>query len=87
MKREQIKAQLVEIITNNCNSDEMPDDYSGKSLIEDIGMDSVALMQMVVDMEEQFSISFDNTENLLELLDDFDILLDTVVEMAGGVYE
>lgn len=85
--------KITEIILSNCNIDEAdwPDDVQGLSLTEDLEYDSLCFMNLIVELEKEFSISFDDTELLIDNLDDCSKLIDYVCELVkeqednGGV--
>ncbi len=74
MNREEIKVILDKIIAE-CNQDNSCTEYEGKSMIRDLEMDSVSLVQMLAEVEERFGISLDDCEDFIELMDSYDRLL------------
>lgn len=87
MDRNSIENILYGIIAQNC--DEIPgiEEMHGKSIIEDLGLDSVTLMQIVAEVEERFAVSLEESGSLLELLDDFDELTDYLVSESEAAHE
>ncbi|MBE5922745.1 MAG: hypothetical protein E7269_08335 [Lachnospiraceae bacterium] len=82
----QIKSKLNQLILEHCEEDHKKDlSFEGKSIVDDFDMDSVSLMALLVDIEESFEVSFDTTDNLLELLDDFDDFLEYLCELMETV--
>jgi acyl carrier protein len=62
---EKIKQIIYSIIGNDdCNSS-ITDD---SDLINDIGMDSIQIMQLVVELENEFNIEFDDDDLVMENL-------------------
>lgn len=73
--------QLISAISD----DQLEDtDFTGKSIIDDLKFDSVALMQLVAEIEEHFGVELDTSESLLELLDSYDELVEYLVKESGG---
>ena len=61
----------------NVVSEEMTlKEFKGKSLIDDLQLDSVALMELAAEIEERFGIHLDEAPSLLELFDNYDKLLE-----------
>lgn len=61
----------------NIVSEEMTlKEFKGKSLIDDLQLDSVALMELAAEIEERFGINLDEAPSLLELFDNYDKLLE-----------
>lgn len=61
----------------NIVSEEMTlKEFKGKSLIDDLQLDSVALMELAAEIEERFGIHLDEAPSLLELFDNYDELLE-----------
>lgn len=67
-----MKARIIEIVINNSNLEEAerPTNIVGLSLSDDLGYDSICFMNLIVELETEFNISFDDTELLLDNLDD-----------------
>lgn len=57
--------------------------FEGKSIVEDLGFDSVSLMQLVMEIEETLGVSLDESGSLLELLDSYDELLEFLISEGG----
>ena len=72
----QIIAEIVEQ-TNVLNNP------TGKSLIDDLQLDSVALMELAAEIEERFGIHLDEAPSLLELFDNYDKLLEYLQQNAA----
>lgn len=87
------KDKIIKIILENSSIDESerPADIAGLSLSDDLEYDSLCFMNMIVDLETELGISFDDTELLLENLDDCTKLIGHVLELIkekqqnGGV--
>ena len=64
MENKIIKNKLVEIIKNNVSIfNEDIDITESTDIINDLDMDSVMLMQLVIDIEDNFKIVFDDDMN------------------------
>lgn len=63
MTREEIKARLKEMLIErlflNMTPDQIPDD---EPLMETLGIDSVALFEVVVGLEDEFGITLEESE-------------------------
>ena len=67
----------------NIVSEEMTlKEFKGKSLIDDLQLDSVALMELAAEIEERFGINLDEAPSLLELFDNYDKLLEYLQQNA-----
>lgn len=74
MKHE-IKELLVERLFLRVKPEEIPDDAS---LMETLGIDSVALFELVVGLEDVYGITFDEQEFRLSLFQNVDSIADFV---------
>lgn len=85
--------KIVKIVLANSNLDEAdrPTDIVGLSLCDDLEYDSLCFMNMIVELETELGISFDDAELLLENLDDCTKLIEHVLalvkekQLNGGV--
>ncbi len=78
----EIQRKLDEIIKTYIENNQ-DDSYFGKSLISDIKLDSVSLMEVIAEIEDKFDFSFGFDENLIELLDNYDRLLEYIYKRVG----
>lgn len=78
----EIQRKLDEIIKKYIENNQ-DDSYFGKSLISDIKLDSVSLMEVIAEIEDKFDFSFGFDENLIELLDNYDRLLEYIYKRVG----
>lgn len=69
-----MEEKLKEVLQSVTGND-WKEDCHGKSLIEDLALDSVALMQLAAELEEKFNVNLDEAPSLLELFDSYDKLL------------
>jgi len=73
---------LYTIIENQLSTPhELNDDIR---LIEDLGMDSLALMSLVLDIEDEYDISFDDGNLLFENFNRIGDLKNIIKELQGG---
>lgn len=86
MNNEDIKQILNMLIVKNSLEEMSDTSFEGKSIIEDLGFDSVSLIQLVTEIEETFGVDMDESGSLLELLDSYDELVDYLTERKG-VYQ
>lgn len=82
MNMNEVQRKLNEII-QRYSENTQTDSYSGKSLISDIKLDSVALMEVIAEIEDKFGFSFGLDENLIELFDNYDRLLEYLHKRMG----
>lgn len=78
---------LIEIIKVNASN--MPEDYiisSDTKLIEDLKYDSVDLMQLIIDMEEEFGIDFMNCDILTEKINTPQSLMELILSVKEKDY-
>ena len=83
MNKKQIQ-HILNAIMRNIVSEEMTlKEFKGKSLIDDLQLDSVALMELAAEIEERFGIHLDEAPSLLELFDNYDKLLEYLQQNAA----
>lgn len=76
MNKKQIQHILNGIMRNIVSEEMTLKEFKGKSLIDDLQLDSVALMEPAAEIEERFGIHLDEAPSLLELFDNYDKLLE-----------
>ena len=77
------KKHILNGIMRNIVSEEMTlKEFKGKSLIDELQLDSVALMELAAEIEERFGIHLDEAPSLLELFDNYDKLLEYLQQNA-----
>lgn len=76
MNKKQIQHILNGIMRNIVSEEMTLKEFKGKSLIDDLQLDSVALMELAAEIEERFGIHLDEAPSLLELFDNYDKLLE-----------
>lgn len=82
MNMNEVQRKLNEII-QKYSENTQADSYFGKSLISDIKLDSVSLMEVIAEIEDKFGFSFGLDENLIELFDNYDRLLEYLHKKMG----
>ena len=83
MNKKQIQHILNGIMRNIVSEDMTLKEFKGKSLIDDLQLDSVALMELAAEIEERFGIHLDEAPSLLELFDNYDKLLEYLQQNAA----
>ena len=73
--KQQIKEMIVERLFLDADPAEMGDD---ENLMENYGIDSVNLFEIVVGLEEQFEISFEDEDFSVDLFANVNSLVDFV---------
>lgn len=72
-----LKQQLDEIIRQQCKEEyKKRESFEGLDLINDLELDSVALMQIIVDVEEKFGIEIDIEEYGIEIFSEYNHLIE-----------
>ncbi len=74
---------LIGIIKENASN--MPKDYiitSDTKLIEDLKYDSVDLMQLIIDIEDEFVVDFMNCDILAEKIDTPRSLMELILSVS-----
>lgn len=77
-----IQTGLNQIIAEIVEQTNVLNNPTGKSLIDDLQLDSVALMELAAEIEERFGINLDEAPSLLELFDNYDKLLEYLQQNA-----
>ncbi len=80
MDREQIIHNLDELVREVAS--ESCDNLKGKNLVEDLGYDSVSLMELIAELEEHFWISVEG-DMMLESFDNYDNIVECVLELIS----
>ena len=83
MNKKQIQHILNGIMRNIVSEEMTLKEFKGKSLIDDLQLDSVALMELAAEIEERFVIHLDEAPSLLELFDNYDKLLEYLQQNAA----
>ena len=83
MNKKQIQHILNGIMKNIVSEEMTLKEFKGKSLIDDLQLDSVALMELAAEIEERFGIHPDEAPSLLELFDNYDKLLEYLQQNAA----
>lgn len=78
-----IQTGLNQIIAEIVEQTNVLNNPTGKSLIDDLQLDSVALMELAAEIEERFGIHLDEAPSLLELFDNYDKLLEYLQQNAA----
>ena len=79
--RERIKRLLVQNVLKNMSAEEIEDD---SSLIDlGVGLDSVATLELVVALEEEFQVSIDEGEITPEVLSSVESIDDFLSDKAS----
>ena len=85
MNKKQIQHILNGIMRNIVSEEMTLKEFKGKSLIDDLQLDSVALMELAAEIEERFGIHLDEAPSLLELFDNYDKLLEYLQQNAADL--
>ena len=83
MNKKQIQHILNGIMRNIVSEEMTLKEFKGKRLIDDLQLDSVALMELAAEIEERFGIHLDEAPSLLELFDNYDKLLEYLQQNAA----
>lgn len=63
---EEIIAKITEILKDNDENNERLNITSDTRLLEDLKMDSVEIVEFIVDVEKKFDVSFEDTDDFIE---------------------
>ena len=85
MNKKQIQHILNGIMRNIVSEEMTLKEFKGKSLIDELQLDSVALMELAAEIEERFGIHLDEAPSLLELFDNYDKLLEYLQQNAADL--
>ncbi len=78
--KQEIKELLVERLFLRVKPEDIPDDAA---LLETMGIDSVALFELVVGLEDVYGITFEEDEFRLSLFKDVNSIADFVEKKRG----
>jgi len=77
----EVVIKIRELVLENAEiEDKNLDSLSGKKLVEDLGYDSVALKQLMCDIEDNLDITFDNLDGLIEAFGSYDTLVNFIIK-------
>ncbi len=76
------KVKLDSLIREFANENKDIENLEGKNLVDDLGYDSISLMQLIVEIEDVFDISMDD-DVLIDAFDNYNSLL----EYMEGVWK
>lgn len=76
------KEKLDSLIREFANENKDIENLEGKNLVDDLGYDSISLMQLIVEIEDVFGISMDD-DVLIDAFDNYNSLL----EYMEGVWK
>lgn len=79
--KQEIKEMVVERLFLRMRPNEIPDDAP---LLDTLGIDSVALFELVVGLEDVYGITFEEEEFRLSLFKDINSIADFVENKIGG---
>ncbi|HEY3417336.1 MAG TPA: acyl carrier protein [Armatimonadota bacterium] len=79
--KQEIKEMVVERLFLRMRPNEIPDDAP---LLDTLGIDSVALFELVVGLEDVYGITFEEEEFRLSLFKDVNSIADFVESKLGG---
>lgn len=74
-----VRKEILRIIREKADTDiEIEGDIS---LIDDLGFDSLQLVEVLTEIEERFRISFENGEKLLDFVDHLEMMVSYVEKL------
>lgn len=79
---ERLYAEISNIIKEF--SENVPKIEGDISLIEDLELDSLQLVAVLAEIEEQYHLSMEEGEHLLEYVDHFEELVDYIFRVTNG---
>ncbi|MBI5638134.1 MAG: acyl carrier protein [Nitrospinae bacterium] len=90
MDREEIRKALLDIL---CSKDQMSlqldtsDIKDDTSLLSDVCLDSIQILELVVAIENKFKVCINTEEITLDIFDRFSDLVEYIGAQTGGSYE
>ena len=80
MNKKEVDIELKKIIATYVAVNDISDINENTNLIEDLDMDSVGLISLIVEIEKNFSIHFEENELLVENITNYKNLLKYICE-------
>ena len=87
MNKKEVDRELKKIIATYVAVNDISDINENTNLIEDLDMDSVGLISLIVEIEKNFSIHFEENELLVENITNYKNLLKYICESMETSYE
>lgn len=88
MKAEEITNKLNTIVIKNADIDKQDiRELEGIKFFDDLGYDSIGIVQLMCDIEDEFDISFDDSDIVMEAFESYDNLRKIVFRMVGVEFE
>ena len=86
MNKEQIKAKIIDIILNSFNNNGIAREIVDNiDLIKDIGMDSITYIYMVIAIEDNFNITINDDQLIIQNFNNIDSIV-AIVDNIINVY-
>lgn len=83
MNKEEVRQKLIKLVIKTNKKELKETDFKkGVKLIDDLEFDSISIIQLIVDIEEEFHIEFDDDEVLIDKIDVFDELVNYVYDLV-----
>lgn len=76
MNRAVIKEQIIKIINENTLNNENHKEI--KSLINDADLDSIQILDLIIEIQDIFNFEFDISDDFNVLMNDIDVLADYI---------
>ena len=81
----EVVKKINQLILDNAEvEDKNIDNLSGLKLVEDLGYDSIKLLQLIVELEEEFNISFEGVEDMIGQFEKYDSIVNLVIKLIRG---
>ena len=81
----EVVKKIRELVLENAEiEDKNFDSLSGMKLVEDLGYDSIGLIHLICEIEEEFDINFDGLDELIEEFESYDSLVNLVIRLVKG---
>lgn len=77
----EVREELLQLISRYVSGDKKEVIHSDSDLMEDLGFDSIQIMELFAEIEERFHIKFTDYVSLLDCLDSLSAFLDYVCEL------
>lgn len=81
-----ITEDVISIIKNDIGWEDNGIQINNETkLFEDLELDSVMIVQLIVDIEEKFKVIFDDSEELISSLNSVDSLVTFIIKNQAGI--
>lgn len=80
MDKQSVKCIIDELVIEYAN--EQVEELSGKNLVEDLGYDSISLIELITALEDKLGVTFES-DMMFENFDNYDSLIEYIMELIN----